>query len=60
VLTEDSYSKNALKMQQAIAQAGGVKRAADIITQAIASKQPALSPLTSGASTDIRSASNAA
>ncbi len=35
VLTEDSYLKNALRLKQAIAQAGGVKRAADIIEQSI-------------------------
>lgn len=35
VLTEESYQQNASKMQHAIAQAGGVKRAADIIEQVI-------------------------
>lgn len=35
VLTEDSYLNNALRLKQAIRQAGGVKRAADIIEQAI-------------------------
>ena len=40
VLTEDSYLENALKIKQAIAQAGGVKRAANIIEQAIQTKQP--------------------
>ena len=35
VLTQESYRQNARKIQQAIAQAGGVKRAADIIEQAI-------------------------
>lgn len=35
VLTNPSYRHQALKMQEAIAQAGGVKRAADIIEQAL-------------------------
>jgi MGT family glycosyltransferase len=35
VLTEESYKRNARKIQQAIAQAGGVKRAADIIERVI-------------------------
>lgn len=35
VLTEDSYKKNALRLQKAIKQAGGVKRAVDIIEQVI-------------------------
>ena len=33
VLTEDSYQKNALRLQKAIEQAGGVSKAADIIEQ---------------------------
>jgi MGT family glycosyltransferase len=33
VLTDDSYLKNASRLQQAIHQAGGVKRAADIVEQ---------------------------
>ncbi|PPS40958.1 glycosyltransferase [Chroococcidiopsis sp. TS-821] len=40
VLTEVSYKQNALKLQQAIQQAGGVRRAADIIEQAIATGKP--------------------
>lgn len=35
VLSDDSYKKNALKLQQAIQQAGGQKKAADIIEQVI-------------------------
>lgn len=35
VIADDSYKKNALKLQQAIQQAGGQKRAADIIEQAV-------------------------
>lgn len=37
VLAEDSYKKNALILQKAIEQAGGVKRAADIIEQVVVS-----------------------
>jgi UDP:flavonoid glycosyltransferase YjiC (YdhE family) len=33
VLTEDSYKKNAVRLQRAIQQSGGVKAAADIIEQ---------------------------
>ena len=40
VLQEDSYKKNALRLQQAIKQAGGVKRACDIIEQAVATGKP--------------------
>ncbi|MBF2050544.1 MAG: glycosyltransferase [Elainella sp. C42_A2020_010] len=35
VLADSSYSQNALKFQTAIQQAGGVKRAADIVEQAV-------------------------
>jgi zeaxanthin glucosyltransferase len=42
VLTEDSYKKNALRLQTAIKQAGGVKRAADIIEQAVATGKPVI------------------
>lgn len=35
VLTESSYTENAQRMQQAIAQAGGVNRAADLIEQVL-------------------------
>ena len=36
VLKEESYKKSALRLQEAIQQAGGVKRAAEIIEQAVA------------------------
>ncbi|MCY7273949.1 MAG: glycosyltransferase [Phormidesmis sp. CAN_BIN44] len=36
VLTEESYKENALKLQAAMQQAGGAKRAADIIEQVVA------------------------
>lgn len=36
VLTEDSYKKNAVRLQEAIHRAGGVTRAADIIEQVVA------------------------
>lgn len=45
VLTQDYYLNNALKLQQAIQQAGGVKRAADIIEQAVESGNPVRSHL---------------
>ena len=35
VLTDDSYKKNALRLQKAIKQAGRVNRAVDIIEQAV-------------------------
>lgn len=40
VLTEDSYKKNAVRLQKAIKQAGGVKKAADIIEQIVATRKP--------------------
>jgi zeaxanthin glucosyltransferase len=40
VLTNESYRHNAVRLQQSIAQAGGVKRAADIIELAISTRQP--------------------
>jgi MGT family glycosyltransferase len=40
VLTEDFYKKNALRLQEAIHQAGGVKRAADIIEQVVITRKP--------------------
>ncbi len=43
VLTEDSYKKNALRLQAAIRSAGGVSRAADIIEQVVATGKPVLS-----------------
>ncbi len=42
VLKDNSYQKNADKFKQLIEQAGGVKRAADIIEQACSSNQPVL------------------
>ncbi len=42
VLTENSYPKNALRLQKAIAQAGGVSRAADIIEQVASTGKPVL------------------
>ncbi len=42
VLTEDSYKQNALRLQEAIKQAGGVSRAADIIEQVVATGKPFL------------------
>jgi MGT family glycosyltransferase len=47
VLTEESYFNNALRLKQAIHEAGGVKRATDIVDQAVKSKHPTLSRLTS-------------
>ena len=40
VLGDPVYKTNAIKMAQEIEQAGGVKRAADIVEQAIATNQP--------------------
>jgi MGT family glycosyltransferase len=42
VLTEESYKKNALRLQKAIAQSGGVSRAADIIEQVASTGKPVL------------------
>ncbi|HEY9804646.1 MAG TPA: glycosyltransferase [Leptolyngbyaceae cyanobacterium] len=42
VLTDDSYKKNALRIQDAIASSGGVSRAADIIEEAVLTKKPVL------------------
>ena len=42
VLTEDSYKKNASRLQEAIRRAGGVSRAADIVEQAISTGKPVL------------------
>lgn len=42
VLTEDSYKQNALRLQTAIRNAGGVKRAADIIEKAVSTKEAVL------------------
>jgi zeaxanthin glucosyltransferase len=42
VLKEDSYKQNALRLQKAIEQAGGVKRAADIVEQVVSTGKPVL------------------
>ena len=42
VLGEDSYKKNATKLQEAIRRAGGVSRAADIIEQVVSTGKPVL------------------
>jgi MGT family glycosyltransferase len=42
VLTEDSYKNNASRLQEAIRRAGGVRRAADIVEQAISTGKPVL------------------
>ena len=42
VLTEDSYKKNALRLQEAIKLAGGATKAADIIEEAISASKPIL------------------
>jgi zeaxanthin glucosyltransferase len=40
VLTEDSYKKNALRLQEAIKRAGGVKKAADIVERVLSTGKP--------------------
>jgi len=42
VLTEDSYKKNALRLQDGIKQAGGVSRAIDIVEQVASTGKPVL------------------
>ncbi|MBD1885007.1 glycosyltransferase [Microcoleus vaginatus] len=42
VLREDSYKKNALRLQVAIGRAGGVSRAIDIVEQAVSTGKPVL------------------
>ncbi len=42
VLTEEYYKQNALKLQTAIRNAGGVKSAADIIEKAVTTREPVL------------------
>ncbi|WP_254173104.1 glycosyltransferase [Planktothrix pseudagardhii] len=42
VLTEDSYKKRAIALQEAIARSGGVKKAADIIEQVVLTGKPVL------------------
>lgn len=40
VVTEDSYKKNALRLQEAIRRAGEVSRAADIVEQVVSIRKP--------------------
>ncbi|AFY33079.1 glycosyltransferase [Calothrix sp. PCC 7507] len=42
VLTEDSYKKNALRLQEAIQATNGVSRAADIVEQVVSTGKPVL------------------
>ncbi len=42
VLTQDSYKQRAIEMQDAIVRSGGVKKAADIIEQAVLTRKPVL------------------
>ncbi len=42
VLTENSYKENAVRLQTAISDSGGVSRAADIIEQAVSTGKPVL------------------
>jgi zeaxanthin glucosyltransferase len=42
VLTEESYKKRAIALQEAIQRSGGVQKAADIIEQVISTKKPVL------------------
>ena len=46
VLAEDSYKRNALRLQQAIHQAGGVTRAVEIIEQVISTGNPLSTQIT--------------
>jgi MGT family glycosyltransferase len=45
VLTENSYKQNAHRLQEAIRRAGGMRRAADLIEQAVSTGKPVLSEL---------------
>jgi MGT family glycosyltransferase len=45
VLTEDSYRKNALRLQAAIKKAGGTKKAIDIVEQAVSTGKPVLATI---------------
>ncbi len=45
VLTETSYKDNALRLQKAIKNAGGVKKAADIVEKAMSTRQPVISSI---------------
>ncbi|KYC40334.1 glycosyl transferase family 1 [Scytonema hofmannii PCC 7110] len=42
VLTEDSYGKQAVRLQEAIRRAGGLRRAADIIEKVVSTGKPVL------------------
>ncbi|WP_026734158.1 glycosyltransferase [Fischerella sp. PCC 9605] len=42
VLIEESYKQNAVRLQDAIHRAGGVCRAADIVEQAVSSREPVI------------------
>ena len=42
VLAQESYRKRAIEMQGAIVRSGGVKKAADIIEQAVLTRKPVL------------------
>ncbi len=42
MLTQESYKQNALRLQEAIRQAGGVSRAADIVEKAVSTGKPVL------------------
>ncbi len=42
VLTDESYQKRVMEMQEAIVRSGGVKKAADIIEQAVLTRKPVL------------------
>ena len=46
VLTQESYKQNALRLQTAIRQAGGVPRAVDIIEQVISTNKPMINEIT--------------
>ncbi|MEG4224707.1 hypothetical protein QUA35_00370 [Microcoleus sp. N9_B2] len=42
VLTQESYKQRAIGLQEAIGRSGRVKRAADIIEQAVLTRKPVL------------------
>jgi zeaxanthin glucosyltransferase len=45
VLSDQTYQQNALKLQRSIQQAGGVKRAADIVEQSVMANRNPVAPL---------------
>ena len=45
VLTSESYTINAVKLSEAMRQAGGVSKAADIIEQAVSTRKPVLAQI---------------